>query len=324
MKTLPESVLRSARRRGVCFRIDLDDLVVDAPRDALNSEDLDLLRSNKSSILKQLAKERHILGMPLAEFEQEGLPIEVQVPWSLQTLWFVPLEEHVRLLSRTGVARGRVYTSAELTILTTLTWTVADSDEEVRRIATLKLALDLELEHCEDDTDAGLRPCFCCKGILFWQSIVGIKICAKCHPPGAPILAVRWIEASPSNDSKECRVTVNKESSMKISELFPSKFLRADDLDGREAECAIDNVGAEDVAGDGNDKPVLYFEGKDKGLVLNKTNSMEIASSYGDDTDKWSGKPVVLYPTKTQYQGKLVPCIRIRIPVPVAEDEPPF
>lgn len=113
---------------------------------------------------------------------------------------------------------------------------------------------------------------------------------------------------------------------MKVSSLFPSKYLRADDLQDHEVQCTIADVRVEDVSGDGtDDKPVLYFEGKDKGLVLNKTNSMVIASSYGDDTDDWQGKPVVLYPTKTQYQGKLVPCLRVRIPVPsVEEDEPLF
>ena len=112
---------------------------------------------------------------------------------------------------------------------------------------------------------------------------------------------------------------------MKVSKLFPSKFIRADDLDGHEVECTIGDVRVDDVAGDGSDrKPILFFEGKEKGLVMNKTNSMVIASSYGDDTDAWRGKPVVLYPTQTQFQGKLVPCIRVRIPVPAAKDEPSF
>ena len=112
---------------------------------------------------------------------------------------------------------------------------------------------------------------------------------------------------------------------MQISKLFPSKFLRAADLDGHEIECAIHEIRVEDLTGDGRErKPVLYFEGKDKGLVLNKTNSMIIAGRYGDDTDGWQGKPVILYGTETQFQGKLVPCIRVRIPAPVAGDEPPF
>jgi hypothetical protein len=110
---------------------------------------------------------------------------------------------------------------------------------------------------------------------------------------------------------------------MKVSSLFPSKFLKADDLNDREIQCIIKDVQVEDVSGDGSDrKPVLYFEGKEKGLVMNKTNSMVIASSHGEDTDDWGGKSVVLYPTKTQFQGKLVPCVRVRIPT--AEDEALF
>ena len=87
---------------------------------------------------------------------------------------------------------------------------------------------------------------------------------------------------------------------MKITELFPSKFLKADDLDGHEVECTLQEVRVEDVSGDGRErKPVLYFKEKNKGLVLNKTNSMVIAGSYGDDTHGWQGRPVVLYGTTT-------------------------
>lgn len=112
---------------------------------------------------------------------------------------------------------------------------------------------------------------------------------------------------------------------MKVSILFPSKFIRADDLGNNEIQCTIADVRVEDVSGDGSDrKPVLYFEKKEKGLVMNKTNSTVIASSYGDDTDAWRGKSVVLYPTQTQFQGKLVPCIRVRTQAPVAGDEPRF
>ena len=112
---------------------------------------------------------------------------------------------------------------------------------------------------------------------------------------------------------------------MKVSTMFPGKFIRADDLGNTEIQCTIADVRAEDVSGDGtNRKPVLYFEKKEKGLVLNKTNSTVIASSYGDDTDDWRGKPIVLYPTTTQFQGNLVRCTRVRIPIPVAENEPPF
>ena len=113
---------------------------------------------------------------------------------------------------------------------------------------------------------------------------------------------------------------------MKITTAFPSKYLRADDLGGREFKVLVDRVELEDVSGDGSEfKPVLYFSERKKGLVLNRTNSGVIAAVYGEETDAWSGRPVVLFPTQTQFQGRTVPCLRVRVPMhEAADDEPPF
>ena len=111
---------------------------------------------------------------------------------------------------------------------------------------------------------------------------------------------------------------------MRISEAFPSKYLKATDLQDRPVTLEISHVAEVDVgtASDPQVKPVLYFKGKDKGLVLNKTNASTIASKYGDECDDWTGHLVEIFPTTTQFQGKTVECIRVRIPVPAADDEP--
>ena len=103
---------------------------------------------------------------------------------------------------------------------------------------------------------------------------------------------------------------------MKMSSAFPSRYLRAADLDGRKVRLRMSHVEMEDVAGTGPDstKPVLYFKGKKKGLVLNVTNARTIASTYGDDMDAWEDRQIELYPTETEFQGKLVPCLRVGIP----------
>lgn len=105
---------------------------------------------------------------------------------------------------------------------------------------------------------------------------------------------------------------------MRISSAFPSKYLRAADLpEDKSVAVVIDHVSIENVAGndDPNDeKPVLYFQGKQKGVVLNRTNANVISAVYGDDTDQWVGKQVLLYATETSFQGKMMPCIRMRIP----------
>lgn len=103
---------------------------------------------------------------------------------------------------------------------------------------------------------------------------------------------------------------------MQISTAFPSEFLRAADLQGRQVRATIDRVEIREVGSDGDHKPVLFFSGKDKGLVLNKTNATAIGDAYGDDTDDWTGQPLVLFDAMVSYQGKNVKAIRVRVPTP--------
>src|SRR5262249_49284118 len=99
---------------------------------------------------------------------------------------------------------------------------------------------------------------------------------------------------------------------MKISNAYPSKYVSASDLNGRNVSVIIARAEMEKL---GNDhKPVLYFRGKEKGLVLNKTNAYAIKDAYGDDTDGWEGKELVLFEIMTDFQGKITPAIRVRTP----------
>lgn len=101
---------------------------------------------------------------------------------------------------------------------------------------------------------------------------------------------------------------------MKVSEEFPSKYLKAADLDGREVKVVMANVEKEKLGDDM--KLVLYFKGKDKGLVLNKTNSNTIADAYGDETEDWFSQEIILFSVMTDFQGKVGPAIRVRAPMP--------
>ena len=102
---------------------------------------------------------------------------------------------------------------------------------------------------------------------------------------------------------------------MRFNSLFPSKWLKSDDL---EQPCVlrIKDVTIEQVGGEGGDrKPVVHFVGYDKALILNKTNGDAIASLVGsDDTDDWIGARIELYKAQTRVNGALVPCVRIREP----------
>jgi hypothetical protein len=123
---------------------------------------------------------------------------------------------------------------------------------------------------------------------------------------------------------------------VKVSEVYPSNFIAAGDLDGRDvtltiARCSDKNtVNRED--GKLIDKAVLYFKEKPNGpgLVLGKTNARLIRLEHGNDMGKWIGKQITLYPTTTEMamaaaeqagcmilsvKGKMatVPCIRVRV-----------
>ena len=100
---------------------------------------------------------------------------------------------------------------------------------------------------------------------------------------------------------------------MKIGEAFPGQYLKAADLQGKRVSVVIERVDLEDIGGD--QKPVLHFRGKTRGVVLNKTNANAIWAINGsDDTDEWPGTSIVLFPSKTDFQGKRVDCIRVDPP----------
>ena len=82
-------------------------------------------------------------------------------------------------------------------------------------------------------------------------------------------------------------------------------------------------ISSVEMRGVGEDtKPVLYFEEKEKGLVLNKTNANTIAAAYGEETDDWVGAEIVLYETMVEFQGQRKPGIRCLVP-PRRPQRPP-
>ena len=119
---------------------------------------------------------------------------------------------------------------------------------------------------------------------------------------------------------------------MNIHTAFPSKWVREADLLNRDVTVQISSVQIQNLAGEGQDeelKPVVYFTGREKGLGLNKTNANTIEDMFGAETDDWIGKWIVLHPDETDFGGKRVPCIRIRLKpgeeaAAISEDDIPF
>ena len=119
------------------------------------------------------------------------------------------------------------------------------------------------------------------------------------------------------------------ETDMQLDDIFPSAntHLKAEDLP-RDVEVTIESY--EVVEFEDGSKPVLHFKGKDRTLVCNKTNGKTIAEMYGTDLDAWAGKTITIGPDRTQFAGKMVPCIRVRYKAPepatesIEDDDIPF
>jgi hypothetical protein len=144
-------------------------------------------------------------------------------------------------------------------------------------------------------------------------------------PPGKPPTAT-------ADQMSPVTATAKATPMPNIDDYYPSKFLRASDLKGKEVTVTIDRVEPEEFEQDGvkRPKPVVHFRNSGiKPLVCNKTNSSRLATALGDkDTDAWAGKQVRLYPDMEDFRGKVHEVVRVRqAPAPAKEvlnDEVPF
>jgi hypothetical protein len=111
---------------------------------------------------------------------------------------------------------------------------------------------------------------------------------------------------------------------MNIGSAFKGNYLKAAEIGSKRVLLTIDRVDVEVIDGDKKEsKPVLYFQGHDRGLVLNRTNADEITAIVGDpETDNWAGQKVVLYvDPSVMYAGKRVGGIRVMAP-PAGKGKP--
>lgn len=101
----------------------------------------------------------------------------------------------------------------------------------------------------------------------------------------------------------------------KVSEMIVSKFLRKEDFD-EDQVCTIKSVSLEDMQGDkGEQRWVLYFRERDKGMVLNVTTIRVLEQAFGDDSDEWIGNKVKVYvDPNVSFQGKVVGGLRLMPP----------
>lgn len=99
--------------------------------------------------------------------------------------------------------------------------------------------------------------------------------------------------------------------------LFPSEYIGAADLKGRDVTLTIAAVKVTELkmqGGKSSRKPVVHFvERPEKKLVLNKTNAKTIAAVTGTgEALQWVGKRITLFPTTTTFGRQTMDCVRIR------------
>jgi len=102
---------------------------------------------------------------------------------------------------------------------------------------------------------------------------------------------------------------------MKITASGTSKYLKKEEVPQPRLltvkAIKMENLGTES---DPEKKWVMYFEGEEKGLVLNKNNIQRATTAFkSDDSDDWVGRQIVLYVDhNVEFGGKMVGGLRIR------------
>lgn len=107
--------------------------------------------------------------------------------------------------------------------------------------------------------------------------------------------------------------------------MYPGRFLRSADLDGKVITVTIADINAEELEADKNKKKreyIITFVGKKKAFVLNKTNGFLLFKLFGKNPNEWRGKRVTIYPTKCRFGPDMVDCIRVFGSPDIAEDTP--
>ncbi len=101
-----------------------------------------------------------------------------------------------------------------------------------------------------------------------------------------------------------------------MSQEFPTRFLSGDEIGSRIVPVTIEEVKAELVKEGTKDQErvlVVYFEGKDRGVVLKKERANELTSITGsEDSDDWKGKQVAMYTQKKKAFGETLNVIHFK------------
>ena len=109
---------------------------------------------------------------------------------------------------------------------------------------------------------------------------------------------------------------------MSARALVPSKnahlYLYAEDLRGKRTVVEIDVCAPREShirdGGESEDKATLYFSGRKKRLILNKTNAKLLYRVLGAPHTKWAGQSIEIFPAVVTTKDGPTPAIRMADP----------
>ena len=111
-----------------------------------------------------------------------------------------------------------------------------------------------------------------------------------------------------------------------IDDCFPSRYLTGSDIAGQAHTLTISAVVMTEMTdrnGQPEHKPVIYFEGCKKGLVLNFGNKEIIKEAYGPDPRVWTGRQILLTTERELAFGKMTDCLKVHVPGSEPAPAPP-
>lgn len=107
-----------------------------------------------------------------------------------------------------------------------------------------------------------------------------------------------------------------------FDQLYPGRFLKSGELLGKKVTVKIADVAIDELEGEKGKKiqGIIFLEGKDKQIVLNKTNGLCLRGMFGRKLTEWVGKRITIFQDQTKLGGEIVDCIRIWGSPDIAED----
>lgn len=112
---------------------------------------------------------------------------------------------------------------------------------------------------------------------------------------------------------------------MDYDQLFPGRFLKSGEFNGKDVCLTIANIRLEELPDEQRGtrtRGVIGFRETKRELVLNRTNGESIKAMFGRDTNDWIGKRIVFYPAPhvDSFTGEKGTAIRVRGSLDIAQD----